>query len=344
MRQRGFSLVEIMVAITLSLIILSGVLAVMYSSKVTYLENERVGRIQENGRAALEMILRDLRGAGFPGCAQPIQGLFGINNMLANPTETPWNLAQPIYGYEGSGGVWDPVLDASLIPTATADNDVVVVRTIPSGSPSLRVSASVAPTADITVDKDVGEALVAGTPAIISDCSSASIFVVGDFTPDGTDTAATITRGTSGGPPTNTTADLGATFGVGSRVAPITSVAYFIAPNSAGTGNALWRVISDGDPQELIPGVEGMQVQYGVDGNSTDGQVAVTEYMDANEITNWENVISVSLALLFRSAEDNSQTIDSREYSLLGVAYGPYDDKFQRSLFTTTVTLRNRTT
>ncbi len=51
-RQRGFSLVEIMVALTLSLILLGGVLAVMYSSKVTYMENERVGRLQENGRAA----------------------------------------------------------------------------------------------------------------------------------------------------------------------------------------------------------------------------------------------------------------------------------------------------
>ena len=34
-RQRGFSLVEILVAITLSLILLAGVLTVMYSSKVT---------------------------------------------------------------------------------------------------------------------------------------------------------------------------------------------------------------------------------------------------------------------------------------------------------------------
>ena len=57
LRQRGFSIVESMVAITLSLIVLSGVLAVMYSSKVTYNENERVGRLQENARTAVELIL-----------------------------------------------------------------------------------------------------------------------------------------------------------------------------------------------------------------------------------------------------------------------------------------------
>ena len=48
-RQRGFSLVEILVSITLSLVVLAGVLAVMYSSKVTYMENDRVARLQEAG-------------------------------------------------------------------------------------------------------------------------------------------------------------------------------------------------------------------------------------------------------------------------------------------------------
>ena len=108
LRQRGFSVVEMLVAMTLSLIVLAGVLAVMLSSKVTYAENERVGRIQENGRAALELMLRDLRGAGFPGCAQPIPGLFDMNNMLTSPTSVAWNLTQPVYGSEGSAGAWAP--------------------------------------------------------------------------------------------------------------------------------------------------------------------------------------------------------------------------------------------
>ena len=69
----------------------------------------------------------------------------------------------------------------------------------------------------------------------------------------------------------------------------------------------------------------------------------INEYVDANEVADWGAVISVSLAILVRSAEENSQEADNREYSLLGTAVGPFDDKFQRSLFTTTVTLRNRT-
>jgi type IV pilus assembly protein PilW len=340
-RQRGFSLVEIMVAITLSLIVLAGVVAVMYSSKVIYLENERVGRIQENGRAALELILRDLRGAGFPGCAQPIDGLFEMNNVLADPTSVAWNLAQPTYGFEGTGGTWEPALDTTLIPDAIPDNDIIVVRTIPAGAPSMRVSAVVNPTDSISVEKGAGEILTEGMPAIISDCGNASIFVVSDFTDD--DETAEIDRTTIGGPPTNSTTNLGATFAPGARVSPITSIVYYVAPSADGTGPALWRVVSNNPPQEIVPGVEALQIRYGVDTGS-DPEVTVDEYVNADEVTDWSNVISVTLALLARSAEENSQTIDSREYTLLETVLEPFNDRFQRSLFTTTVTLRNRTT
>ena len=342
-RQRGFSLVEIMVALTLSLILLAGVLAVMYSSKVTYMENERVGRLQENGRAALEMILRDLRGAGFPGCAQPIEGLLAINNTLDDAADVAWNLGVSAFGFEASDTTWAPALDTDLIPDATPGNDIIVVRTIPVGAPSMRVSAIVNPTDTISVTKVAGETLVDGTPAIISDCANASIFVASNFTA-GSDTTATITRATGGGPPANATEDLGAVFAPGARVTPITTVAYYIAPNEAETGPSLWRVnmsVSDGAPQELIPGVEALQIRYGV--AAADG-VVVDEYLDADEVTDWSRVISVTLALLVRSAEENAKIVDEREYQLLETTLEPFNDRYQRALFTTTVTLRNRTT
>ena len=61
-------------------------------------------------------------------------------------------------------------------------------------------------------------------------------------------------------------------------------------------------------------------------------------------VTDWTRVISVTLALLVRSAEENAKIVDQRVYELLETDVGPFNDRFQRSLFTTTVTLRNRTT
>jgi type IV pilus assembly protein PilW len=62
-KQRGVSLVEMMVAITIGLILLAGVLSIFFSSKVTYFSNEKMARLQENGRVALNLISHDVRAA-----------------------------------------------------------------------------------------------------------------------------------------------------------------------------------------------------------------------------------------------------------------------------------------
>lgn len=340
LRQQGFSIIETMVAVALSLIVLAGVMAVMYSSKVIFNENERVGRVQENGRAALELILRDLRGAGFPGCAQPIDGLFAINNRLSNNEDVEWNLAQPVFGYNSSGSAtWTPGLDTDLIPDAVSGNDIIVVRSIPAGSPSMRVSSQVNPTSQISLQKDLGENLVVGAPAVISDCGNASIFVVTGFTAGADDLTATVDHGTGGGPPENDSDSLAATFTIGARVAPITTIVYYIS-NPNGTGPSLWRVVGDAAPQEVVPGVEAMQIKYGVD---TNGDGNINSYVDASATLNWNQVVSVSLAMLVRSDTENAQEVDRRQYTLLDTTLAAFNDNFQRSLFTTTVTLRNRT-
>jgi type IV pilus assembly protein PilW len=222
-------------------------------------------------------------------------------------------------------------------------NDVIVVRTIPAGSPSMRVTAVVAPTASMSVEKEVGESLVAGMPAVISDCGNASIFVVDSFVPGAGDVSATIGRAAAVGTPSNTTINLGATYAPGARVSPVTSIGYYIAPNADGTGPALWRVTSNGAPQEIIPGAEALEILYGVD-TVADTLVTVDSYVTASAVTNWNRVVSVSIALLIRSAEANSQILDTRPYTLLTRVVPAFNDRFQRSVFTTTVTLRNRTT
>ena len=66
---RGFSLTELMVAMTLSLILLGGVIAVFSSARTTYETTDRLSRIQESGRFALDSMVTDLRATGFIGCS-----------------------------------------------------------------------------------------------------------------------------------------------------------------------------------------------------------------------------------------------------------------------------------
>jgi len=351
-RHQGFTIVEIMIAMTLSLLLLAGIVSVVASSKITYLENERVARNQEGGRAALEMILRDLRGAGYPGCAQPIPSLFSPNNLLTNPTSLLWHFEVPLQGYEGSSGTWAPALDTVLsgaTPAPSTGNDVIVIRTIRAGLPQFRTTGFTFPNADIVVAKSKGQKVV-GTTFVINDCGGESFFVATTTAADA-DTTATLKRGTGGSAPTNQSKDLLASFTEGAQVAPVDTVVYYIAPSATPAvkgglaGPALWRIVSSsGVPEEVIPGVERMEIQYGVD---TDGDTVVDQYSNAdvvNTASNWSNVISARIAILVRSPEANSPDLDKRTYTLLSRTVPSFNDHYERSLFITTVALRNRTT
>lgn len=61
---RGFSLIELMVALVLGLMIMAGLIQLFGSTKVTYNVTEGLARVQENARFAMEIVNRDIRMAG----------------------------------------------------------------------------------------------------------------------------------------------------------------------------------------------------------------------------------------------------------------------------------------
>jgi type IV pilus assembly protein PilW len=64
-RQRGLTLVEIMVALTLGLVLIAGLLQLFVGTRQSYRTQENLSRVQENGRYALEFISRAVRIAGY---------------------------------------------------------------------------------------------------------------------------------------------------------------------------------------------------------------------------------------------------------------------------------------
>ena len=67
--QNGISMVEILVALVISLFLLGGIVQVFIANKASYSFSNAISRIQENGRYAMDTMTQDLRGAGFNGCA-----------------------------------------------------------------------------------------------------------------------------------------------------------------------------------------------------------------------------------------------------------------------------------
>ncbi|ODU13882.1 MAG: hypothetical protein ABS91_00655 [Thiobacillus sp. SCN 64-35] len=86
-RQRGLSLVELMIAMTLGLIILFAVAAVYTGSRQSFRMQEENARLQETGRFALEMIGRSVRQAGFWNMPiNPVATATGFGGVPVNGT------------------------------------------------------------------------------------------------------------------------------------------------------------------------------------------------------------------------------------------------------------------
>ena len=67
--QRGISFVEVLVAMVIGVIILAGVMQSMLTNQRNTAWSDDVAFVQENARYALETLARDIRWAGYWGCA-----------------------------------------------------------------------------------------------------------------------------------------------------------------------------------------------------------------------------------------------------------------------------------
>src|SRR5690554_3932136 len=118
-RQSGISMLELLVAMSLSIVLLGGVATMFASSRSTYQSNDRLGRIEESGRYALDMIARDVRGAGYVGCNKRAT----VSNILTDG-DTPggiWNFNEFISGHEAGSTGWSPDVD---FKNATQGSDI----------------------------------------------------------------------------------------------------------------------------------------------------------------------------------------------------------------------------
>lgn len=337
----GFSLVELMVAMALSLLLLAGVLAIFASSRTTYETTDRLSRIQENGRFALETIVRDLRAAGFTGCSQRAP----FTSLLRHSDQVLWDFEFPIQGFEGDGTSWSPALDTGVATEANAIGDAIAIRMPVDGIPPVRLTDFMSSTSAPVETADVGAELINANDIVqISDCRNRVVFQVTGNTAGAIahEDAAAVVDGTTVIRPGNTSADLGVAFTEDGEVVRLRSVVYYLREGSTpGAGTSLWRRVSGSTAaEELVEGVERLQFQYGEDTNG-DATIGVGEYRNADEVEDWNQVLSVRIALLIRSLSAYGTDTDEREYEVLDETVEAPGDRHLRQVFSTTVAIRN---
>ncbi|MBK8132105.1 MAG: PilW family protein [Gammaproteobacteria bacterium] len=96
-----------------------------------------------------------------------------------------------------------------------------------------------------------------------------------------------------------------------------------------------------GDTQEIVEGVENMQILYGED---TTGDRLVDIYRTSDTVVSWADVVAARVGLLLRTVESGRQENDTAIYDVLGTNVTPpaVDARRHRRVFTTTIALRNR--
>lgn len=104
-KQRGLSIVELLVALVISMLLLTGVVQVFFSSKQTYASNEAASRLQENGRFALEFIAQSARHAGYVEAANATTA---PPNPIATPGAANCNTPR-VCSTQGNGNASDTI-------------------------------------------------------------------------------------------------------------------------------------------------------------------------------------------------------------------------------------------
>lgn len=380
----GFSLVEILVAMAIGLIIVAAAARIFSTSANTYQVDSGLARLQENGRFAMDFLTRELRMAGDMGCARntslnaPPPSLNFYNNVGG----TAFDYRVAIQGVEAAGTGpnttltrtdnapavvttgWTPGLVATTrIPGAVPGTDALLVRRL--STETVQPRSPVNDTMNVFIAPADAARFQIGEVAVITDCKMASVFQITDIDTT-TGSLAHINTGVPGNPcavwATDAACKVGDQFyNDEAEIARIETTVFFIGLAADNTPTLFSGSFTGGgiQVQPLVPGVENMQILYGVDTDTallTDGDPDV--YLTAagvNELpaaTGWPRVVSVRLSLLLRTVDLPNQTTettqDTGSYILTGatpdtgttIVVAP--DRQRRRVFNTTIRLRNR--
>lgn len=344
---RGLSLIELLIALALSATLIIGVITVYLDSNQTSRLSASLAKIQESGRIATEIVARDLRMAGFQGCADPNSVTM---NIIANNPPTSDFFETSLRGWEVQGANWangTPFSGQTIESAARVGSDVIAVHR--GDIVPIEVTGNMTATnANIQVSGQLS-LFEQNDIVLISDCEHADLFRITSNPTSGTWAHASNV---------NTTNRLSQAYNESARIMRFSSTAYFVADTGRVDlqGNPIFALYRQRETNsggtfvidELVEGVESMQVLYG-ERLSTNNVRYVTA--DTSGL-NMRNVIAVKIGFLISDSERVQSTPDQQNYQLPGqliqpagtagaAITHPADNRIRRT-FESTVNIRNR--
>ena len=287
----GFSLVELMVAMLISLLLGAAAISVFLSNKRIYTATEGLGRIQESARIAFELMSRDIRGAG----GNPCDVRMDLVNVLSDVTNWWVDYDAGISGFD-DGDHPDSAGDTDAIRIEYFEDTGVVTS---NGM------------ANDTAPLPVSNAAPFRAGQILMACG---FFPSGPTEPV-TDTAAIFSAGLSGNTITHAVTDgnssddfsnalqpIAVLYPAGTSLGIMRALEWYVATIDEG-GTSLYRrqlLYTDtgpemGAPEEIVPDVTDMQLAYFENGSWVDGVAS-----------GWNNVTAVQVSLILQARDSRA--------------------------------------
>lgn len=341
-RIQGVSLIELMVALTIGSLLIIGAVTVYVQSRSTYRVNETVARLQENARFALSMIEPDVKLANYWGLMSDpllITGTVG-NAPMAVPVGAQScgatfaiDLRQPVEGDNGNYVLGCPIPAVPAGAAAQPGSDTLVIR-----------RASTEPVA-----------AAANRLQVYSTRHGIASRVFASSTPPGPIVVDPI-------------------YGPNADVRDLIVRAYYVSQQSSlgATIPALRRkdlvAGPSFDDEEIMPGVEDLQVQFGLDlGADLDGDGVpddndgngIPEFytgvasryvspghalVDGNPANGEAVIVAVRIWVLVRTEAREIGFTDTNTYNYANVVNFQPADNFRRLLVSRTIQIRNTQT
>ena len=309
-RQQGMSLVELMVAMLISLFLTAGLFTMFSMSSSNVTTTSQFNQLQENGRIALAIMERDLSQLGFMGDITGTDFIIGTNttinatavtadcvgaglNNASFPNTQPSHFRR-LWGYEQGVSA-----ESLACITPNSKTDVIQIKRL-IGPP---------------------ENVLTSTRYYAATVYNEIVFFNGSAAAPGL---------------------------ANSRLWEYQHHVYFIS-NDGNVPVLRRRTLSINNgmnnEEQLVEGIENMRVLYGFDSN---GDGTADSYMPAQNVTTlmWDNeqfqrLVALRVFLLVRSSEEDKSYKNSNKYKLGDKTIGPLNDNYRRKVVSSTIVLEN---
>ena len=315
-KQSGFSVVELMIALLLSMSLAAGIIAVFVNNSYSFKQDENVGRMQDDARHALREIAFDLSMAGhFANLHIPASvsydGDLTIGTDCGPTGEANWMYQATEAGTGNNLSVM--AIDNATNAAVTAAHSCFTSGELQDGTDVVAIRR------------------VAGAEATTLSANGAYLRTNG--------TVGVLFSGVAPTAPPVVIAPPRADWAYRPSIYYIRQFA-----NAPGDGiptlcrKALRGAGPSMTTECLATGIENLQIEYGID-TTENGQPNV--YLTSPTLAEMQNVVSARIFLIGRTTEIDTRYTNTKTYSISNSPDFVPGDNFHRRVFSTSVSIQN---